>query len=203
MKRQSQSVPNLNQENESVVTEEAEEEEGDKGVETKHNKKGKKKYKRLSKSFWNLFSASHSKEKVEKRSESSVTEKFVALAEEEEEGEEEKVDAALEDSLEDVKKVRWSICLVFCDSSQYRQAFSPGIRGGRREDRRGEYGGVVGGEEGADWEGAEGVEPAASGVRGKVVPKLQRVHQGGAPFHAGTAGRRHALKMPPKIFMHF
>ena len=107
MKLQSQSVPNLNQNSESEVAEEA---EGEKDAETEHKKE--KKYKRLSKSFWNLFSPSSASK--ERRSESSVTaEKFVALTEEgeEEEKEEEKVDAALKDSLEDVKKVRHILCI--------------------------------------------------------------------------------------------
>ena len=90
MKLQSQSVPNLNQNSESEVAEEA---EGEKDAETEHKKE--KKYKRLSKSFWNLFSPSPSKEKAERRSESSVTEKFVALTEE---GEEEEAKAGREES---------------------------------------------------------------------------------------------------------
>ena len=125
MKRQSQSVPNLNQEDESELVPK---EEKDEDAETaKHGKREKKKYKRLSKSFWNLFSPSSSASK-ERRSESSVTaEKFVALTEEgeeEEEEEEEKVDAALKDSLEDVKKVRHSISCVVGDYCQRQQPSS-------------------------------------------------------------------------------
>ena len=123
MKRQSQSVPNLNQEDESELVPKEEKDE-DAETAAKHGKREKKKYKRLSKSFWNLFSPSSSSASKERRSESSVTaEKFVALTEEgeEEEKEEEKVDAALKDSLEDVKKVRHSISCVVGDYCQRQQ----------------------------------------------------------------------------------
>ena len=91
MKRQSQSVPNLNEENECEVPKDA-----------ATKQKGKKKNKRHSKSIWNLFSPS--KEKSERRTEPLVTEKFVALTEE---GKEEEVDAtsSIHGSLEDIKEV--------------------------------------------------------------------------------------------------
>ena len=72
MKRQSQSVPNLNEEDESEVP---------KFRDAASKLKGKKKGKRRSKSIWNLFSPSKEKEK-ERRTEPLVTEKFLALTEE-------------------------------------------------------------------------------------------------------------------------
>ena len=71
MKRQSQSVPNLNQEEDNSGA----------PKETAKQKKEKKKQKRLSKSFWNLFSPS-TKDKSERSSETSVTERFGPLTEE-------------------------------------------------------------------------------------------------------------------------
>ena len=94
MKRQSQSVPNLNEEDESEVP---------KFRDAASKQKGKKKGKRRSKSIWNLFSPSKEKEK-ERRTEPLVTEKFLALTEE---GKEEEVDAnsSIHGSLEDIKEV--------------------------------------------------------------------------------------------------
>ena len=94
MKRQSQSVPNLNEEDESEVP---------KFRDAASKLKGKKKGKRRSKSIWNLFSPSKEKEK-ERRTEPLVTEKFLALTEE---GKEEEVDAnsSIHGSLEDIKEV--------------------------------------------------------------------------------------------------
>ena len=94
MKRQSQSVPNLNEEDESEVP---------KFRDAASKLKGKKKGKRRSKSIWNLFSPSKEKEK-ERRTEPLVTEKFLVLTEE---GKEEEVDAnsSIHGSLEDIKEV--------------------------------------------------------------------------------------------------
>ena len=93
MKRQSQSVPNLNEEDESEVP---------KFRDAASKQKGKKKGKRRSKSIWNLFSPSKEKDK-ERRTEPLVTE-FLALTEE---GKEEEVDAdsSIHGSLEDIKEV--------------------------------------------------------------------------------------------------
>ena len=94
MKRQSQSVPNLNEEDESDVP---------KFRDAASKQKGKRKSKRLSKSIWNIFSPSKENEK-ERRTEPLVTEKFLEPTEE---GKEKKIEAnsSIHGSLEDIKEV--------------------------------------------------------------------------------------------------